>query len=271
MADRPSHLADYRDPPVDEVVIAIQFAPISDLTDSRTRDFWKSIRDEYPIAEHQPRLEGPIESSDPAQSVTLQLGRLGGAPLQGRLWMISETDDFLVQVQNTRFIQNWRRREGPYNHFEEIRDKFWRNFDKFRTFLNDEGLSVPAAQQVEVTYLNWVPQVPMVDFLLPAAETVITIDGTTQAPEEQTWTAKYLLRDTEDIIVRLYVQCLPAIRPQSPEVRGSQLGLIFRGAREDGLTDDEIASLIDSGRVTIVETFTQITTPAMQETWGRYK
>jgi len=271
MTDRPPHLADYREPPVDEVVIAVQFPPISDLTEDLLREFWKTIRDEYPIAEHQPRLEGPIEASGPQQPFTLQLAGTGGIQPQGRLWMISDTDDFLVQAQNTRFIQNWRRRHAPYSHFEEVHDRFWNNFNRFQSFLEDQRIAVPVAQQVEVAYINWIPQVAMVDFLLPAAETVITIDGTKQTPEEQNWNAKYLLRDAEGIIVRLYVQCLPAIRPQSPETRGTQLGLIYRAAREDGLTGTEIADFIASGRVTIVETFTQITTPTMQQRWGRYK
>jgi uncharacterized protein (TIGR04255 family) len=268
MADRPSHLADYRDPPVDEVVVALQFPPIPDLTDIRIREFWKTVRDEYPIAEHQPRLEGPIESAAPSQPVTLEFPT---SPPQGRLWMISEADDFLLQVQNTRFIQNWRRRQLPYNHFEELRERFWRNFKKFRDFLVEQSIAAPITQQIEITYLNWIPEIPMVDFLLPASGSIINVDGTTRAPEDQTWTAKYLLSDSDGIIVRLYVQCLPAIRPQSPGVRGSQLGLIFRAARKSGLTDEEIAGFIDSGRVTIVETFAQITTSTVQEAWGRYK
>lgn len=271
MTDRPVHLPDYRHPPIDEVVIAAQFQPIPDLTESHIRDFWKIVRGEYPIAEHQPRLEGPIESSGPPEPFTLQFPSPGIIPPSQRTWMISEDDDFLIQVQNSRFIQNWRRRQNTYNHFEEIRDKFWDSFNKFRTFLSSLELPIPVVQQVELNYLNWIPDIPMAEFFLPTAATVVTIDGAIREPEEQSWSARYLLGDSEGTIQRLYVQCLPAVRPLSPGERGSQLGLIFRTARAAGLSDEEIAESMDFGRAIIVETFTQITTPAAHEIWGRYK
>lgn len=271
MADRPAQLPDYREPPIDEVVIAAQFPAIPDLTDSHIREFWKSVRDEYPISEHQPRLEGPIESSGPARPITLEFPAPGTIPPPMRTWMISETDDFLIQVQNTRFIQNWRRRQEQYPHFEEIRDKFWASFTKFRSFLDGQNIASPLVQQIEISYVNWIPALPMVEFLRPASATALTIGEETKYPEEQNWSARYLLGDSEGLIQRLYVQCMPAVRPATPEVRGTQLGFVFRGAKEDGLTDDEMSGLMASGRVVIGKTFTQITTPAAQEMWGRYK
>jgi uncharacterized protein (TIGR04255 family) len=271
MADSSPHLPDYREPPIDEVAIAAQFPSIPNLTDSHIRDFWKSVRDEYPIAENQPRLEGPIESYSSAQALTFQLPAPGGIPLPMRMWMISDADDFLLQVQNTRFIQNWRRRQGAYPRFEELRDRFWKNYNQFRSFLDTQDISAPIVQQVEVTYLNWIPEIPMVEYLLPAASTGLTIDGTTHLPEDQSWSARYLLGNTDGTIERLYVQCLPAVRPISPDVRGSQLGLVFRAAREGGLTDEQMEFLINSGHVMIVETFAQVTTASAQQTWGRYQ
>jgi len=255
MSNRPASLPDYNEPPIDEVVIAVQFPPIADLTESHVRDFWKSIRDEYPISEHQPRIEGAIESSGPAKPFVLEIPTAGVVPPPTRTWMISDSDDFLLQVQNTRLIQN----------------KFWASFNKFRTFLISLEIPTPQVQQVEVTYFNWIPQLAMADYLLPAANTVINVAGTPQAPEEQSWSSKYLLQDEQGLIQRLYLQAVPAVRPASPGVRGSQLALIFRAAREDGLTDDEMASLIDSGHIVIVDTFTQITAPNAQQIWGRYQ
>src|SRR6266851_4858816 len=154
MTERPANLPDYHRPPIDEVVIAVQFPLIEDLTDNHIREFWKVIRDEYPIAERQPRLEGPIESLEPAQQVTIQLPTPGVAQLHARTWMISDADDFLVQVQNTRFIQNWRSRQDEYGHFEQVREKFWANFSKFQEYVRSQNLIMPAVQQIEVTYLN---------------------------------------------------------------------------------------------------------------------
>lgn len=269
MTERPTDLPDYHNPPIDEVLIAVQFQPIEDMTDKHISDFWKLMRGDYPLGERQPRLEGPIESLDPVQQVTIQLPVPGS--ISGRMWMISEDDDFLIQVQNSRFIQNWRKRQNEYGHFETVRDRFWQAFRSFREYLLTASLSAPAVQQVEVTYFNWVPQLPMAEFLQPAVATVVQLLGETLSPEEQGWSAKYLLVNDSEVIQRLYAQCGPAIRPQTPDIRGSQLALTFRAAREAGLTDEELSRYFDVGRVVVVEAFTRLTTPNAHNLWGRYK
>jgi uncharacterized protein (TIGR04255 family) len=271
MPERPSNLPDYRKPPIDEVVVGVQFRPVDGLTDDRIREFWKEVRDEYPISERQPRLEGPIDTLEPARQLVIQLPTPATVQSQLRMWMISDGDDFLLQVQSDRFIQNWRRRASDYGHFEEIRDMFWTNFGKFKSYLDSEGIPVPSVQQVEVTYFNWVADVSITDYLRPAQDTVISVSGIPHYPEEQSWSAKYLLGTDNGVVRRLYIQCVPAIRPQTPDVRGSQLALIYRATRESGLGDDELAALIDSARIMIVETFTALTTEAAHDIWEREK
>ncbi|HME67289.1 MAG TPA: hypothetical protein VKG61_20545, partial [Streptosporangiaceae bacterium] len=66
MKQRPDDLPDYHNPPVDEVVIAVQFEPIKGFLENHIQEFWRTVRADYPIAQIQPRLEGPIESLDEA-------------------------------------------------------------------------------------------------------------------------------------------------------------------------------------------------------------
>src|SRR5438034_580391 len=111
MRERPENLPDYHRPPIDEVAISVQFPIIENLVENDLREFWRDVQQQYPLAESQPRLEGPIETEEPvSRPPVLQLSM--AVPPQGRLWLVNESDDFLVQVQNTRFIQNWRRRES---------------------------------------------------------------------------------------------------------------------------------------------------------------
>jgi uncharacterized protein (TIGR04255 family) len=268
MTERPADLPDYRVPPIEEVAISIQFPPIEGFYDTHAGLYWQTVRRDYPRSETQPRLEGPIETAADPSPMALQLQLAQG---QGRSWLISAADDFLIQVQNTRFIQNWRRREADYQHFEAIRDLFWENFGKFVNLLEAENLSSPLIQQVEVTYINWIPDLPMSVFLRPASAAEISVPGVSRQPEQQSWLARYLLENDKELIQRLYVQCLPAIRPQTPDLRGSQFALIFRAARVAGIPNDEVAELIDVARVTIVNAFTELTTQAAQELWGRFK
>jgi uncharacterized protein (TIGR04255 family) len=270
MKPRPADLPDYRDPPIDEVVIAVQFLPIEGLLDTHIREFWREIQAEYPVAENQPRLEGPIESVDETPiAPTIQFPV--GMALQGRMWLISETDDFLVQVQNTRFMQNWRRRKTPYQHFDQLHQLFWKNFRTFREYLMSNNLPQPKIQQAEVTYINWLPDSSLTDFFLPARAVRIDILGTEREPQDQSWSARYSLPNNLEMVQRLYIQCQPAIRAQPPHARGAQFALVFRGARASGIEDSEVEDIVDLARVVIVETFTELTTESAQTTWERFK
>jgi uncharacterized protein (TIGR04255 family) len=268
---RPEDLPDYRNPPIDEVAIAVQFAPIEGLYDEHARRFWQTMREEYPLLENRPRLEGPIEPVDPHATFSIDVSALGAQLPQGRIWLISASDDLLIQVQNTRFIQNWRHRETKYQRFEFVKDLFWNNFRKFRQFLDSENVQQPVVQQVEISYINWISGIPMYQFLLPAGSSEIHARDSIVWPEEEIWNARYLIGGEPGTVERLYAQCAPAARSLPRNERGFQFALVFRSAHPDGINDDEASSLMDSGRVTVVQAFTDLTTPSAQETWERFK
>jgi len=194
-----------------------------------------------------------------------------GIPAPVRTWLIADTDDFLIQVQDTRFIQNWRRREAEYEHFEKIHQLFWNNFRKFREYLDSAGLPQPQIQQVEVSYINWIPDTSLIDFLRPASESKITLSGSEQEPEDQSWSARYLIQNQAEMVQRLYAQSGPAVRAQPPHAKGAQFALVFRGARETGIEDSEAEDVIYAARIIIVEAFTELTTDSAQAAWERFK
>lgn len=271
MMGEPASIPLFRRPPVDEVAISVQFQPIDGFLDEHIRGYWQTIRSEYPIAQLQPRIEGPIESKDPSPPVQLQLQISAMAPSAGRMWLISEADDYLIQVQDTRFIQNWRRRDADYPRFESINDLFWRNYRKFRQYLASIDLPQPQVQQVEVTYIDWIPNIPMSEFLKPAGVSSIRTPTYNLQAEEQNWTARYLMRADDEFIERLYVQCLPAVRPQNPGVPGSQLAFTSRAARRGGIAEEEVADLIRTGRLNVVNAFVSLTIESAQESWERVR
>jgi uncharacterized protein (TIGR04255 family) len=272
VTERPENLPDYRRPPIDEVAVAIQFQEIEGCSNEHLREFWKTVRQDYPFVENRPRLEIPLESPGPSEPTAVQLQLSSTPPLDVRMWLISESDDFLIQVQDTTFIQNWRRRGSEYPHFEKVRDLFWENFRKFREFLSGAGLPPPQSQQVEVTYINWISDLPMAGFLRPATEARISIATSKLEPEEQSWNARYLIPNALEVVERLYVQASPAMRAQEEaHARGIQFLLVVRAAKIDGIGDAEATRLIDDARVTIVEAFTALTAPNAQRVWERFQ
>jgi uncharacterized protein (TIGR04255 family) len=270
--NRPANLPDFRNPPVDEVAIGVQFAPISNLYDIHAAIFWQKIRSEYPRVETQPRLEGQIESESPAvlQPISVQFPSSG--PQQSRTWLINKSDDYLIQIQNIRFVQNWRRRDSPYRHFEALWDLFSGHYRAFKETLHVEGIEQPFVQQVEVTYINWITDLETAQFLRSADAARIVANNRRVEPEQHFFNSRYRLDNGGPAIERLYVQCQPAIRPmgpQGPNAQGIQLALVYKAANVEGLSDDDIETYATDGRATIVNAFAELTTQQAHNVWGK--
>ena len=148
-------------------------------------------------------------------------------------------------------------------------DLFRSHYDDFKMVLNLEELAQPAIQQVEITYINWIADLPPSRFLKSGTATGIFANGRIVDPEDQALSMRYRLDADGEAIERLYVQCQPALRPQEPDAKGSALVLVYRAANSGGLTDDQVKQYADSGHAVIVNAFTDLTTPEAHELWGR--
>ena len=59
---RPSHLPVFSNPPLDEVVLGIQFTPVSSYTSVHGNDVWALFREEFPLVQEHPALEPKFET-----------------------------------------------------------------------------------------------------------------------------------------------------------------------------------------------------------------
>ncbi len=266
MTERPPRLPDYRNPPIDEVVIGVQFPPIPKFQDVHIGLYWQKVRNEYPRTETQPRIEGPIETPEPPQANTAVIPVSFGMT-QARTWLISEAEDYIIQIQNTRFIQNWRHRQASYPHFEAILGLFEDHYKKFRDLLKAEGLQEPTVQQIEVSYINWITDLPMSRFLKPGTSAEIHINGRPQETEDQSWGARYRLNTSSDIVERLHVVCQAATRPVPDMETAAIFQLVYHAARAEGLATDEVLRLMPWGREVIVSSFDELTTADAHAVW----
>lgn len=271
MAVRPPDLPDYGQPPIDEVVIGLQFAPIGGFADAMVGKFWDLVRDEFPVIRAAPRIDTPLEtpgSSAPPPVVLFATGPSSTA----RTWLESKDGHLLLQVQNDRFIHNWRRREPPhppYPHFESLLERFMSRWRTYSDFLSSVlSLPPPAVLQVEVNYVNWLTDMPVHQFLRPAAVATVDADEVVSPPHGQTWTGFYHVTDAGAIVGRLYAQCTPATRNEPPSGPGVQFSLSVRIPCPN-LPTDELERLMLLARHAIVRTFDSLTTSEAHSVWKR--
>src|SRR5688572_8854820 len=116
MASR-KELPEYGRPPLNEVVLGVQFEALKGLRTGHLGLFWSRIRDRYPYSEEHLPVARMVER--PELSLTRQPDSevaLESLPLIPRCWFLDESKLQLVQVQPDRFLRNWRQLEGkePY-------------------------------------------------------------------------------------------------------------------------------------------------------------
>lgn len=118
-----------REPPIEEVVCGVVFKPVPGLDAMVQGVYWDSVLGRFPNKQLQPvLLEG-------GGSMFVQ----GVAPL--RSWLISKSEDFLIQIQQDRFYMNWRKRSAAYPRFRDRDDQeglctqALREFELFSKFI----------------------------------------------------------------------------------------------------------------------------------------
>lgn len=272
MRDFNSPRPDFDDPPVIEVVLSVQFEPLSLFATAQFGRLWEYYRDEFPKTEDKPALQQVIERfgvRPPSFSI-----ELGIEPRPLRCWFKQKDETELIQVQQDRFVFNWKR--GPsdvsYPRYEYVRDRFINLFNLFQSFLKENELGKVVPNQIEITYVN---------HLLPGHEwsrhgqfeRIFSVwsghySEPWTEPEDTTFSCRYLITNKDDKpIGRLHVSAEPRIRLEdnAPIVN---LELTARGAPEKEDLDG-ILSFLNLGREYIVRGFAAITTPEMHQLWRR--
>ncbi len=264
------HLPDFDDPPVVETVLSAQFDPLPLLQTAQLGLLWGEYRTAFPkTGEHAP-LDPVIEQfpERPTGRMALRLQTFENPPIP-RLSFANEQGNEMVQVQNDRFIKNWRK-EGhgeQYPRYDKtIRPNFDRDYRIFLAFLGRNRFGTPRVNQCEVTYVNHIltgqgwEHYGEVDKLFTFWRPP---DSTPPGPpEDLRLHARFIIPgESGRPIGRLHVDLQPAIRV-SDNLPMYVLHLTARGQVGDGL------AFFDVGREWIVQTFNKLTAGSMHNIWG---
>jgi uncharacterized protein (TIGR04255 family) len=272
-----SALPEFERPPVNEVVLGLQFEALEGLQAAQVGLFWSRLRKEFPKVEQQPPLAStpPEDLSGVLRPVELKV-EMRSLPPAPRVLFISETGNDLLQLQSDRFHANWRRVQAAdvYPRYPHVRENFERGLNEFMQFVADEGLGELRVRQVEVSYLNLLVQgegwerLGEIDRVLsfwrnePWGEEL-------PEPELGNASMQFIITgdDSTDRRGRLYVDFGPSLR--ASDLRPSY-GMNFTARLlTQGHEPTDVLGAVDLGRVWIVRTFAALTTPEMHQIWGR--
>lgn len=138
---------DFERPPINEVSIGMQFAPLINFRSEHVGLFWSGLRADFPQTQQVPPI-GNVAA----------LGDIFPIP---RFWFISKDDATLVQIQKGGFWFNWRLRGEEYPRFENVFKSFQRYRNDFVRFLTENLLAARLDQvRYQLTYTNLFEQVP---------------------------------------------------------------------------------------------------------------
>ncbi|WP_294534624.1 TIGR04255 family protein [uncultured Rhodoblastus sp.] len=265
---RPEHLPDYRDPPLNEVVIGVQFVPARGYQQIRAGEVWGLYRADFPLVEEQPPIPPSFETFglSPAGPM-INFGFVTGAQ-HDRFWFLTPSKDELIQFQHDRLLHNWRKvgdQSNQYPRFENMIVKFDDELQRLETYFS--GLSVQSlnCNQAEISYINHINIDKSESSAVKDWFRVLNLGDWPIDDVSATW-RRTLRSDHEGPYGRLSCELASAIDPRGRRI--FVLTLTVRG-RPSGSSIVASIDFLKRGRAVIVEEFTAITSDSAHKIWGR--
>jgi len=153
-----NNLPYYENPPIVEVACSTMFSPKALLT-AHLGLLWQRFQPDYPFCDDVAPLAPVFEYFEGQQTLQAQIN-LSNVPPLPRVWFINKDQNGLIQVQQDRFIYNWRliRPEDDYPRYGNIINSFQTYFEQFNSFLQEVQLEAIVSNQYELTYVNYIPE-----------------------------------------------------------------------------------------------------------------
>lgn len=151
-------LPSYDQPPITEVACSILFPPLEGLLSPYIGLLWQRFQPEYPSCDDVVPIAPRVEIFDD-QNAEPQL-KLSNIPPLPRVWFINQDGTRIIQIQQDRFIHNWRKVgvDSEYPRYNSLIRAFQNHLANFDNFLTEAELGRVQPLQYELTYVNQIPQ-----------------------------------------------------------------------------------------------------------------
>jgi uncharacterized protein (TIGR04255 family) len=264
-----SALPSYKKPPVIEVVFGVQFKPIDQFIAPHFGILWELLgRNRYPKYQEMAPLPPVIERFDKEWQVAGASIQQFTRPPLPRAFFVDESENHLIQVQQDRFLRNWRKQKGDdeYPRFDGLLPEFEKSWKVFSDFLEAEKLGSLEPNQYELTYVNHIAegqgwgQLRDIGGVFPDFG-CRTEDPFLPEPEGVSWRRVYRLPEAKG---RLHVSLGQAYDP------GTRKKLLVLTLTVRGFDTKGMSAWFEMAREWIVRGFADLTSREIQkEVWER--
>ena len=265
---RPADLPDFRNPPLNEVAIGVQFGPPRGYSQIRAGEVWALFKSEFPLVEEHPPLPPAFETFGLPLVQQMRLGFVTGAA-HDRFWFLTKPKDELIQFQQDRLLHNWRKigdEANEYPRFERMIEKFKAELIRLEQYVGQLSPQALAINQCELTYINLIPCAA--DASCQPGQWLKILNFGTSDAEDFTVVFRRVIHDrTGAPLGRLVCEATVALVSGR---RMIQLALAARGAP----VHSDIPAALDflvRGREIVVRTFAEITTDSAHLAWQRFQ
>ncbi|MFN0191319.1 MAG: TIGR04255 family protein [Aestuariivirga sp.] len=267
-AQRPENLPDFGRPPLNEVVIGVQFSPPKGYQPGSVGEVWKLYEQEYPQLQAHPALEPTFETFGLPHHGQM-LGQLSFIPnsMANRFWFVKAGGEELIQFQADRLLHNWRKigdQTNEYPRFEHMFDRFRSELQRLEQYFSKTSSQELTINQCEISYVNHISTESGTSdisaWLRGISLAGISVDDLNVAIRE------VILGDDSKPTGRITYEISTGVR--SDGRRLIILNLTARG-RPDAQNIDSALRYIAKCRELIVQRFAQITTEEAHDLWDR--
>jgi uncharacterized protein (TIGR04255 family) len=271
-------LRDFAEPPLNEVILSIQFGTLGNLKSAHIGLFWERLRATYPQVTEQAPIQAMFETFGTSfkERAPVHFETFLSPPLP-RYWFERVGQPDLLQLQQDRILHNWRQQgdnSRVYPRYEAVKKTFEAEVSLFEAWLFEEKIGELRANQCEVTYINIVKLPNGDDAAHDRCMEKITPLWTGRFSEDPPCRLEHvqvnavcLFPNEGKPVGRVYVKFQPAyLNTDGSHV--IRLEITARG-RPHGETTKDAFEFLDAAREQVVRTFAAVTTKDMHKIWGR--
>jgi uncharacterized protein (TIGR04255 family) len=263
---------DYRNPPVIEVVLGTQFAPLVGFSAALLGVYWGTIRGTFERTQEHPPVAHMVELDELREGPSqLEVGVLLRPPLP-RTWFVTSDETQIIQLQGDWFLRNWRKvhAEQVYPRFPSIKEAFLSQWSQFKSFLEQQGLPAPQVDQCEVTYVNIIRKGEGWESLADVGDLFTTLRWSTRfgflpEPESLRWGAKFRLPEN---LGRMHVDIVPAFEAPTNNLV-LRFTLTARGVPGDAADEKSLDAWYGVAHEWIVKGFADLVGGTTDRLWGK--